>query len=203
MVIIWNDLACGDREAAAVLVALNSAFQVIAFGALGWFYPAGSARVVMSGDRRARGRAWYEERFLPRVGPVALYGLLFTIVILFALQGDTITNQPTDVARIALPLLAYFALMWSGAGVVEHSVYICPHARGQGIGAALLTAFIAATEANGIWTVQTGIFPENIPSLRHHAKVGFRTVGTRRGLGRLHGQWRDVVLLERRSPTVL
>lgn len=89
------------------------------------------------------------------------------------------------------------------AGVVEHSIYICPHARGQGIGAALLTAFIAATEANGIWTVQTGSFPENTPSLRLHAKAGFRTVGTRRRLGRLHGQWRDVVLLERRSPTVL
>lgn len=89
------------------------------------------------------------------------------------------------------------------AGVVEHSVYICPHARGQGIGAALLTAFIAATEADGIWTIQTGIFPENTPSLRLHTKAGFRIVGTRRRLGRLHGQWRDVVLLERRSPTVL
>ena len=71
---------------------------------------------------RARGRVWYEERFLPRIGPVALYGLLFTIVILFALQGDTITNQPTDVARIALPLLAYFALMWGGSFAVGRAV---------------------------------------------------------------------------------
>lgn len=89
------------------------------------------------------------------------------------------------------------------AGVVEHSIYISPHARGLGIGAALLTAFIAATEADDIWTIQTGVFPENTPSLRLHAKTGFRTVGTRQRLGRLHGQWRDVVLLERRSPTVL
>ncbi len=64
---------------------------------------------------RAKGREWYEERFLPRIGPAALYGLLFTIVILFALQGGTITSQPFDVARIALPLLAYFALMWGGS----------------------------------------------------------------------------------------
>ncbi|QKG22374.1 N-acetyltransferase GCN5 [Actinomadura verrucosospora] len=89
------------------------------------------------------------------------------------------------------------------AGVVEHSIYISPHARGQGIGAALLTVFIAATEADDIWTIQTGIFPENTPSLRLHTKAGFRTVGTRRRLGRLHGRWRDVVLLERRSPIIL
>ena len=64
---------------------------------------------------KAKGRDWYEQRFLPVIGPFALYGLLFTIVILFALQGDTITSHPLDVARIALPLLAYFAIMWSGS----------------------------------------------------------------------------------------
>ncbi|MFB4300269.1 GNAT family N-acetyltransferase [Actinomadura sp. NTSP31] len=89
------------------------------------------------------------------------------------------------------------------AGVVEHSIYISPDARGQGIGTALLEVFIAATELDDIWTVQTGIFPENVPSLRLHARAGFRTVGTRERLGRLHGRWRDVVLLERRSPAVL
>ncbi|SOC58382.1 ACR3 family arsenite efflux transporter [Ornithinimicrobium cerasi] len=147
MVIIWNDLACGDREAAAVLVALNSIFQVVAFAALGWFYlsvlpgwlgldqaaldvsPWQIARSVLiflgiplvAGwlsrvwGERARGRDWYEGTFLPRVGPWALYGLLFTIVLLFALQGEQITSRPLDVARIALPLLVYFALMW-GAG---------------------------------------------------------------------------------------
>lgn len=146
MVIIWNDLACGDREAAAVLVALNSLFQVVMFAALGWFYlsvlpgwlglpqtgihvsPWQIAKAVLiflgipllagySSRRlgeRFRGRDWYETRFLPRVGPWALYGLLFTIVILFALQGHAITSRPMDVARIAIPLLAYFAIMWAG-----------------------------------------------------------------------------------------
>ena len=146
MVIIWNDLACGDREAAAVLVALNSAFQVVMFAVLGWFYlsvlpgwlglpqttittsPWQIAKSVLiflgipllAGylsrrlGEKAKGRDWYESRFLPRVGPWALYGLLFTIVILFALQGDQIINRPLDVARIAMPLLVYFAIMWGG-----------------------------------------------------------------------------------------
>ncbi|MDF3341761.1 ACR3 family arsenite efflux transporter [Mycolicibacterium septicum] len=146
MVIIWNDLACGDREAAAVLVALNSIFQVLMFAVLGWFYLSvlpgwlglEQARIdtspwqiaksviiflgipLLAGylSRRigesAKGRDWYESTFLPRIGPWALYGLLFTIVVLFALQGDQIAGRPLDVARIALPLLAYFAIMWGG-----------------------------------------------------------------------------------------
>src|SRR5580693_896467 len=146
MVIIWNDLARGDREAAAVLVALNSLFQVVMFAALGWFYlsvmpgwlgleqttirtspwqiaksvliflgiPLAAGYLSRRIGEKAKGRIWYEERFLPRVGPWALYGLLFTIVILFALQGHQITSRPWDVARIALPLLAYFAIMWAG-----------------------------------------------------------------------------------------
>ena len=150
MVIIWNDLACGDREAAAVLVAINSVFQVIAFAALGWFYlsvlpgwlgleqtrldvspwqiaksvliflgiPLVAGFLTRRVGERARGRSWYEEKLLPRIGPFALYGLLFTIVILFALQGDRIIDRPLDVARIALPLLVYFALMWSGGYLV-------------------------------------------------------------------------------------
>ncbi|MGW3470561.1 ACR3 family arsenite efflux transporter [Saccharopolyspora sp. NPDC000995] len=147
MVIIWNDLACGDREAAAVLVALNSVFQVIAFAGLGWFYlsvlpswlglqqvglevsawqivksvlaflgiPLIAGYLTRELGERAKGRNWYETRFLPKIGPVALYGLLFTIVILFALQGDQITSQPVDVVRIAVPLLAYFAIIWAGS----------------------------------------------------------------------------------------
>jgi ACR3 family arsenite transporter len=154
MVIIWNDLACGDREAAAVLVALNSVFQVIAFGGLGWFYLealpgwlgweraelevsawhiAGSVVVflgipLLAGyfsrtlGERAKGREWYEAQVLPRIGPWALYGLLFTIVILFALQGEQITSHPFDVARIALPLLAYFSLMWGGGFLLGRSL---------------------------------------------------------------------------------
>src|SRR5690606_5406980 len=147
MVIIWNDLACGDREAAAVLVALNSVFQVIAFGALGWLYldalprwlgldstglevsgweialnvavflgvPLAAGYLTRRIGERRKGRDWYESAFLPKIGPFALYGLLFTIVVLFALQGEAILDQPMDVVRIALPLLVYFALMWAGS----------------------------------------------------------------------------------------
>jgi ACR3 family arsenite transporter len=147
MVLIWNDLSCGDREAAAVLVAINSVFQILAFAVLGWFYlqvlpgwlglPTTSADFSMwaialsvlvflgipllagfltrTFGERAKGRDWYESTFLPRIGPVALHGLLFTIVMLFALQGDAITSSPWDVARIALPLLAYFFLMFGGS----------------------------------------------------------------------------------------
>ncbi len=147
MVLIWNDLSGGDREAAAVLVALNSLFQIAAFAFLGYFYLrllpgwlglstaglrvsvgtiAGTVAIFLGvplvagfltrtiGERR-RGRDWYETRFLPRLGPLALYGLLYTIVILFALQGHTITSRPGDVARIALPLLCYFAVIWFGS----------------------------------------------------------------------------------------
>lgn len=147
MVLIWNDLACGDRELAAVLVALNSVFQILAFSLLGWFYlevlpgwlgldsegidvtvwqiaksvliflgvPLLGGFVTRLVGERAKGVEWYEHRFLPRIAPVALYGLLFTIVILFALQGEKITEQPWDIARIAVPLLVYFAVMWFGA----------------------------------------------------------------------------------------
>ncbi|MBW8171493.1 ACR3 family arsenite efflux transporter [Ornithinimicrobium sp. Arc0846-15] len=144
MVVIWNDLACGDREATAVLVAINSVFQVFAFALLGWFYltvlpgwlgldtqglEVSTWQIALNvliflgvpliagfasrwiGEKR-RGREWYEETFLPRIGPWALYGLLFTIVLLFALQGEAITSNPLDVARIALPLLVYFTVMW-------------------------------------------------------------------------------------------
>jgi ACR3 family arsenite transporter len=146
MVLIWNELACGDRDAAAVLVAVNSAFQIVAFAGLGWFYlqvlprwlglsttsahfsvgaialsvlvflgiPLVAGYLTRTIAERRKGRDWYESRFLPRIGPIALYGLLFTIVVLFALQGHTITNKPWDVVRIALPLLVYFAVMFFG-----------------------------------------------------------------------------------------
>ena len=88
------------------------------------------------------------------------------------------------------------------AGVVEHSVYVHPAARGRGVGAALLAALIASTEAAGIWTIQSGIFPENTASVALHHAVGFRTVGIRERLGQHHGRWRDVALIERRSPLI-
>ena len=144
MVFIWNDMACGDREAAAVLVAINSVFQVVAYGALGWFYlqalpswlglattsaqfsvwaivasvvvflgiPLLAGFLTRTFGERAKGRDWYENAFLPKIGPWSLYGLLFTIVLLFAFQGDAILSQPLDVARMAVPLLLYFVLMF-------------------------------------------------------------------------------------------
>lgn len=169
MVIIWNDLACGDREAAAVLVALNSVFQVVAFGFLGWFYldvlpgwlglsttglevsaweiagsvviflgiPLAAGYLTRRFGERAKGRTWYEGSFLPRIGPWALYGLLFTIVVLFALQGETITSQPWDVARIAVPLVIYFAVMWVGGLLLARAV-------GLGYARSATLAFTAA-----------------------------------------------------------
>ncbi|MEV4704310.1 N-acetyltransferase family protein [Actinoplanes sp. NPDC049316] len=89
------------------------------------------------------------------------------------------------------------------AGVVEHSVYVHPAYGGRGIGRALLEALIASTESAGIWTVQSGVFPENVASLALHARCGFRTIGTRERVGRHHGRWRDVILLERRSATIV
>jgi L-amino acid N-acyltransferase YncA len=88
------------------------------------------------------------------------------------------------------------------AGVVEHSVYVHPAARGQGTGRRLLAALIASTEAAGIWTIQSGIFPENTASTALHEAAGFRIVGTRERIGRHHGRWRDVLFIERRSPAI-
>jgi L-amino acid N-acyltransferase YncA len=88
------------------------------------------------------------------------------------------------------------------AGVVEHSVYVHPGARGQGTGRRLLDALIASTEAAGIWTIESGIFPENTASLALHQAAGFRVVGIRERLGQHHGRWRDVILIERRSPVI-
>lgn len=152
MVLIWNELSGGDREAAAVLVAINSVFQIVAFGLLGWFYlkvlpgwlglhqtaahfsigtivvsvlvflgvPLVAGFLTRTIAEARKGREWYERRFLPTIGPVALYGLLFTIVVLFALQGHTITSRPWDVVRIAAPLLVYFAIMFGGSFVLGY-----------------------------------------------------------------------------------
>jgi L-amino acid N-acyltransferase YncA len=86
------------------------------------------------------------------------------------------------------------------AGVGEHSVYVAEHARGSGVGRRLIESLIARADAGGIWTIQTGIFPENVASVQLHLQCGFRVVGTRERLGQLNGQWRDVLLLERRRP---
>jgi len=144
MVLIWNDLACGDREAGALLVAINSVFQILGYALLGTFYLAilpgwlgldsqnvdfstwliTKAVLIFLGiplvagylTRRIgvakKGREWYDNVFAPKIAPIALWGLLFTIVILFALQGNTITGDPGAVVKIAIPLIIYFAIMW-------------------------------------------------------------------------------------------
>ena len=144
MVLVWNDIALGDRERAAVLVVFNAVFQVAAYALLGYFYltvlpgwlgfdtqgfevgiwevartvliflgiPLLAGYLTRTIGIRRRGRDWYEQQFIPRISPLTLYGLLFTIVLLFAIQGEEITSQPLDVARIAVPLLVYFAVMW-------------------------------------------------------------------------------------------
>jgi L-amino acid N-acyltransferase YncA len=88
------------------------------------------------------------------------------------------------------------------AGVVEHSVYVHPGARGQGTGRRLLDALITSTEAAGIWTIQSGVFPENTASLALHRAAGFRAIGIRERIGQHHDRWRDVLFIERRSPHV-
>lgn len=144
MVLIWNSLARGSSELAAVLVALNSLFQILAYSFLGWLFltvvphwlGADTAALDVSMGQIAksvgiflgvplaagyltrrilvakRGAAWYDGTFLPKIGPTALFGLLYTIVLMFAMQGHRILELPFDVLRIALPLLVYFALMF-------------------------------------------------------------------------------------------
>jgi ACR3 family arsenite transporter len=150
MVLIWIDLAQGNREAAALLVAINSILQVLVYALLGTFYlqilPAwlgldsqlvrfsfweiAQAVLIFLGvpllagfmtrliGVSIKGLRWYEQRFVPRISPLALYGLLFTIVVMFALQGHAITSDPLQVIQVAIPLLLYFVLMWSIAFAV-------------------------------------------------------------------------------------
>jgi ACR3 family arsenite transporter len=144
MVLIWNSLACGSSELAAVLVALNSVFQILTYSVLGWLFltvvpqwfgaDTTTLHVSMGQIARSvviflgvpliagymtrtvlvgrRGVAWYDDVFMPKFGPTALLGLLYTIVLMFAMQGHRILELPVDVLRIALPLLAYFAVMF-------------------------------------------------------------------------------------------
>jgi len=144
MVLIWNALACGSGELAAMLVALNSVFQILTYSVLGWLYLtvvpgwfgadttaldvtigqiATSVLIFLGVPLLAgyltrkilvarRGAAWYEGSFLPKIGPTALLGLLYTIVLMFAMQGHRILELPLDVLRIAIPLLVYFGVMF-------------------------------------------------------------------------------------------
>ncbi len=145
MVLIWNLLAKGDDEYCAVLVALNSVFQIIMYSPLayfylavvpGWFGVQGTVVDISMGDiaksvliflgiplaagiitryigMRRKGKVWYETEFMPKLGPTAMVGLLFTIVVMFSMQGDKILAQPLDVLRVAIPLLFYFVIMFA------------------------------------------------------------------------------------------
>jgi ACR3 family arsenite transporter len=144
MVLIWNQLACGDGEVAAVLVAINSLFQILMYTVLGWLFltvipgwfgadstaldvsmwdiavnvliflgiPLLAGALTRITLVRSKGEQWYEDTFLPKIGPTALLGLLYTIVIMFSLQGNRIVELPLDVLRISMPLLAYFLIMF-------------------------------------------------------------------------------------------
>ena len=189
MVLIWNDLAFGDREAAALLVAINSVFQIAAYALLGTFYlailpawlglptqdvtfstweitkavliflgiPLTAGYLTRRIGLRTKGRDWYENTFIPRISPWALYGLLFTIVVMFSLQGDAIISDPTSVVVIAIPLLAYFALMWGvsfALGVRARLGY--PKTATMAFTAAGNNFELAIAVSIGVWGVTSG-----------------------------------------------
>lgn len=169
MVLVWSDLSCADREATAVLVAINSVFQLVMFSVLGWFYlqvlpgwlgldtasvhfsfaAIAKSVLIFLGiplalgvlsriiGERYKGREWFEHSFLPKVSPLAMIGLLYTIVVLFCLQGRQILQHPWSVASVALPLLAYFVLMFGIS-------LIAARASGMNYAQSASTAFTAA-----------------------------------------------------------
>lgn len=154
MVLIWNQLACGDGEVAAVLVAINSVFQIAMYSVLGWLFltgipgwfgattteldvsmweiarnvliflgiPLAAGVLTRATLIPAKGQGWYTNTFLPRIGPTALLGLLYTIVIMFAMQGDRLLDRPLDIVRIAIPLVIYFGLMFFIAFFVSRAL---------------------------------------------------------------------------------
>lgn len=189
MVLIWNDLACGDREAAALLVAMNSVFQILAYALLGTFYlkvlpswigldtqevrfstweitkavlvflgvPLAAGYLTRRQGLKAKGRVWYDEKFVPFISPFALYGLLFTIVVMFALQGDAITSDPLAVVSIAVPLLVYFAIMWGLSFLLGHRAGMSyPRTATLAFTAAGNNFELAIAVCIGVWGVTSG-----------------------------------------------
>jgi ACR3 family arsenite transporter len=154
MVLLWNNLAKGENDAAAVMVALNSVFQIVMYSVLGYFFltvvpgwlgsgatalnvsmwdiaksvliflgiPLAAGAVTRLIGVRVKGADWYDHTLMPRVGPMALLGLLYTIVLMFSMQGGKIVSLPMDVLRIAVPLLAYFLIMFSLAFAVSKAM---------------------------------------------------------------------------------
>jgi arsenite transporter len=189
MVLIWNDLACGDREAGALLVAINSIFQILAYALLGTFYLAilpgwlgldtqdvafstwgiTKAVLIFLGIPLAlgyltrqigvakKGREWYDTKFAPRIAPIALWGLLFTIVVLFALQGEAITSDPISVLLIAVPLMIYFIIMWFAAMGAAHAIGLS-YARSTTVAftSAGNNFELAIAVSIGVWGVTSG-----------------------------------------------
>ena len=189
MVLIWNDLAKGDRDRTAVLVVFNALFQVAAYSLLGYFYltvlpgwlgldtqgfevgiwevaktvlvflgiPLAAGYLTRRIGLRRKGRDWYDTRLIPRISPITLYGLLFTIVVLFAIQGDKITAEPADVARIALPLLAYFAIMWIAGFTIGRLIRL-PYAQTASMGFTVASNDfeLAIAVAVGVFGVTSG-----------------------------------------------
>ena len=164
----------GDARALAELQARAGAGDAVAQKAMGDLYRHGQ------GVRRddAAAAAWYRKA---------------------AVQGLAAAQGLVDAGWVAV---AAYSSRCVYSGVVEHSGYVDPGARGRGVGRRLLDALIASTEAAGIWTIQSGIFPENTASIALHTSAGFRIVGTRERIGQQHGRWRDILLLERRSPVL-
>jgi ACR3 family arsenite transporter len=189
MVLIWNELAGGDTDRAAVLVIFNAIFQVVAYALLGWFYlnalpdllgldtqgfevgvwEVGRTTLIFLGipltagyltrrwGLRAHGREWFESQVIPRIAPITLYGLLFTIVLLFAIQGDKITAEPLTVARIALPLLAYFAGMWVLGFLVGRAMGLgYPRTATMAFTVASNDFELAIAVAVGVWGASSG-----------------------------------------------
>ena len=189
MVLIWNDIAKGDRDRTALLVVFNALFQVAAYSLLGYFYltvlpgwlgldtqgfevgiwqvaktvliflgiPLAAGFLTRRIGLRRKGREWYDTQFLPRIGPITLYGLLFTIVLLFAIQGEKITAEPVDVARIALPLLCYFGVMWVAGFVIGKLVGLpYPQTASMGFTVASNDFELAIAVAVGVFGATSG-----------------------------------------------
>lgn len=189
MVLVWNDLAGGDNDRAAILVVFNAIFQVVAFAALGWFYlnalpdmlgldnegfrvgiwevartvlvflgiPLVAGYLTRLWGLRKYGRERFESTIIPRIAPITLYGLLFTIVLLFAIQGDAITDDPLTVARIGLPLLVYFVVMWVvGFAVGRAMQFGYPKTATMSFTVASNDFELAIAVAVGVWGASSG-----------------------------------------------